>query len=161
MQKNKFYTDEQKEIFKFGKILLGLVLIIALLYLFTVYVVNKPDAYERTNKKGSVQYSSILLGTLLNKADKEYYVIVLDTKDLSNTVYLNKVSDYKAKNNHLPIYTADLSNELNKSYIGEKSYHNNDSMDEFKVKGTTLIKVNNGKITKFIEEGQLVLNELE
>ena len=63
MQKNRIYTEEQKEIFKFGKILLGLVIIIALLYLFTIYVVNKPDTYERTNKKGVIQYSSILLGT--------------------------------------------------------------------------------------------------
>lgn len=161
MQKNRIYTEEQKEIFKFGKILLGLVIIIALLYLFTIYVINKPDTYERTNKKGVIQYSSILLGTMLNKADKEYYVIVLDTKDLSNTVYLNKVSDYKAKNNHLPIYIADLSNELNKSFISDKSYHNNDSMDDFKVTGTTLIKVNNGKVTKFIEDAQSLLNELE
>lgn len=160
-RKEKFYTDEQKEIFKFGKILLGLVICIGLLYLFTVYVVNKEDSYKRTNNKGSIGYDNILLGTLLNKADDEYYVLVYDSSLIMNNIYANKVKEYKTNVKHLPIYIADLSNELNKSYIAEKSNYKKDSAEELTVNGTTLIKVKNHSITKFIEEKDSILTELD
>lgn len=159
-RKEKFYTEEQKEIFKFGKILFGLVVIIGLLYVFTVYVVNKEDSYKRTNNKGVINYTSILIGTMLNKADSEYYVLIYDNNKSFNAIYLNKINEYKSSTNHLPIYTADLSNELNKDFIASESNYSVDSIENFKVKDTTLVKVKNKKIVKFIENKDSILNEL-
>lgn len=160
-RKEKFYTEEQKEIFKFFKILFCLIVIIALLYLFTVKVVNKEGNYKRTNKSGEIQYESIYLGTLLSKADSEYYVIILDESDVANNLYTSRVTEYKSKTNHLPIFKADLSNELNKSFIANNSSYNKDNMDNFKVSGTTLVKVKEGKIQKFIESKEDILKELK
>lgn len=159
-RKEKFYTEEQKEIFKFGKILFGLVLVIGLLYLFTVYVVNKEDKYERTNNKGVINYNNIMIGTLLNRLDNEYYVLIYDDSKSNNALYLSKINEYKTKTNHLPVYMADLSNELNKSYIDSKSNYKVDSVEDLKVKGTTLVKVKAGKITKFIKSKEAILDEL-
>lgn len=160
-RKEKFYTEEQKEVFKFFKILFGLVVIIGLLYLFTVKFVNKENNYKRTNNSGKVQYESIYLGTLLNKADNEYYVLIVDNSDISNNLYISRVSEYKSKISHLPVFTADLSNELNKSFISKESSYNKDNMDNFKVSGTTLVKVKDGKIQKFIENKDSILSELK
>lgn len=159
-RKEKFYTEEQKEIIKFGKILLGLILIIGLLYVFTAYVVNKEDSYKRTNNKGKLNYDTIAIGSLLNKADSEYYVLITDKTNMFSDLYLNRVSDYKSGVNHLPVYIADLSNELNKSFLSNESSYKADNIDEFKVKGTTLVKVKNKKIIKFIENKDDILNEL-
>lgn len=159
-RKEKFYTDEQKEIFKFVKILTILVVLIVLLYLFTVYVVNKEGKYKRTNNEGSINYDVALIGGLLNKADEQYYVLIFDNSNSLNSIYINKISEYKSKTNHLPVYTADLSNELNKPYISTESSHKNDSLDDFKVKGTTLIKVKSKKIVSFIENKNEILDEL-
>lgn len=159
-RKERFYTEEQKEIFKFGKILLGLVLIIGILYVFTVYVVNKEQSYKRTNTEGKINYDSIMLGTLLTKADEEYYVLAIDKSNISNNVYLNMVSNYKSGVKHLPIYIADLSNELNKSFVSTESSNKTDSIEDLKVKNTTLIKVKNKKIIKFIEVKEDIFNEL-
>lgn len=160
-RKEKFYSDEQKEIMKFSKILFGLVLIIVLLYLFTVYVVNKEETYKRTNTEGKVQYESIYLGTMLNRSDDEYYVFITDYKNLDSNLYNAPISEYKAKAGHLPIYSADLSNELNKSFIDKKSSYKTDTIEDFKVKGTTLVKVKNSKIVKFIENKENIISELK
>lgn len=160
-RKDRIYTEEQKEIAKFVKILLGLVVIIGALYLFTVFVVNKEDSYKRTNTDGEIKYDNIVLGTLLNRADDEYYVLVLDTMQMSNDVYLNLSNQYKSGVKHLPIYIADLSNELNKSFIGDVSNYSTDSIDNLKIKGTTLIKVKNHKIVKFIENNDDIIEELK
>ena len=160
-RKEKFYTDEQKEVFKFIKILFSLIIIIVALYLFTVYVVNKEDKYERTNKSGQVQYDNLYLGTILNKKDEEYYVFVYDTTDISNNLYTSTISEYKAKASHFPIYNADLSNELNKGFVDKESSYKADSVEDLKVKGTTLIKIKNNKIIKFIETKDDILKELK
>ncbi|MBR5662018.1 MAG: hypothetical protein IKX00_00015 [Bacilli bacterium] len=159
MSKNKIYTEEQREVFKFVKILTGLVIVIFLLYLFTNYVVNKGETYKRTNNSGKINYETISLGTLLNKPDSEYYVLAVDKSNTLNNTYLNAASNYKSGVKHLPIYIADLSNEFNKSFIADESNYKVDIAD-LKVKGTTLIKVKDKKITKFIEEKNDILNEL-
>ena len=160
-RKEKYYTEEQKEVFKFFKILFVLVLIIALLYLFTVYVVNKEGKYTRTNTEGKIQYENIYLGTLLNRGDDEYYVIAYDLTNISNNLYRTAISEYKAKANHLPIYIADLSNELNKSFVNLEKSNKSDNIDELKFKGTTLVKVKNNKIVKFIETKDDILKEIK
>lgn len=160
-RKEKYYTEEQREVFKFFKILLILVAIIGLLYLFTVYVVNKEGKYERTNNPGTIKYDSIYLGTLLNRADKEYYVMVLDKDNLNDNFYSGIVAEYKTKANHLAVYEADLSNELNKLFLDTESHYTADSVEDLKVKGTTLIKVKNNKIVKFLESKESIVKELE
>ena len=159
MRKNKIYTEEQKEVIKFFKILFGLVLIIGVLYLFTNYVVNKGEKYERTNNAGKINYDTISLGTILNKADSEYYVLAVDKSNMFNDIYLNAASNYKSGVKHLPIYIADLSNEFNKEFVAEVSNYKSD-ISELKVKGTTLIKIKSGKIIKFIETKDDIINEL-
>lgn len=158
--KEKLYTEEQKEMFKFAKILGGLILIIGLLYVFTVYVVNKEESYKRTNTEGEISYTNIILGTLLNKPDEEYYVLVVDTTNKSHEVFTNTINQYKNNLKHLPIYIADLSNELNKNFIADESSYKIDSVEDLKVKGPTLIKVKNKKIVKFIENIDSVIDEL-
>ena len=159
MIREKYYTDEQKEIFKFGKILLGVVLIFGLMYLFTT-LVNKGDKYKRTNNAGEIQYDSIIIGTMLNRADAEYYVLITDKSTMDNLTVISKASNYKNGAGNLPIYTADLSLEFNKNFISGESHYNEDNLDDFTVKGTTLVKVKNGKIIKFIEEKDKILEEL-
>ena len=159
MRKDKIYTEEQKEVIKFFKILIGLVLIIGLLYLFTNYVVNKGEKYERTNNAGKINYDTISLGAILNKADSEYYVLAVDKSNMFNDIYLNEASNYKSGVKHLPIYIADLSNEFNKEFVAEVSNYKSD-ISELKVKGTTLIKIKSGKIVKFIETKDDIINEL-
>ena len=160
-KQEKFYSEEQKEIRSFFKILFGLVIIIGLFYFLTVFVVNKDDKFKRTNNKGEVQYKSIMLGTLLNRSDNEYYVLAFDSLDKSNSYILSTASAYLSNTKNLPLYTADLSLEFNKAFISDKSSYTIDSVEDLKLSGTTLIKVKNQKIVKFITDLSLINEELK
>lgn len=159
-KQNNFYTEEQKEVFKFVKILLGLVVIVAIMYFFTNSVVNKNAVYKRTNNKGEIQYNRIIVGSILNQSDKEYYVFLYDSKVSENIILYNKVLEYNSNANHIPVYIIDLNNEFNKSYLKDKSNYSKDSLDDFSVKGTTLLKVKNKSIVKFIEEKETIIETL-
>lgn len=160
-KQDKYITEEQKEIQNFFKILIGLVIIVGLFYVLTVFVVNKEEPYKRTNNKGTIQYSSILLGTLLNRSDSEYYVLALDSTDKANSYIINKASTYSSKEGKLPLYTADLSLEFNKNFIGEENNYSIDNIEDLKLSGTTLMKIKDKKIVKFISDISLIEAELD
>ena len=151
-RREKYYTEEQKEIMNFFKILTGLLIIIGGFYLLTRFVLNNKPVYKRTNNEGSIQYNYIYLGSLLNLADDEYYVLAVDSDDVSNTYILSLASTYRANNKKTPLYYADLSFELNKGFKADTSSFDASSVNTLKIKGTTLIKVKNGKITSFVEK---------
>lgn len=153
MKRERYYTEEQKEIQRFVKILIGLIVIILGFYLLTQKLNNK-SVYKRTDNKGSIQYSYIYLGTLLNLSDSEYYVLAIDSQDVNNTYILNEASMYKSKTDRIPLYYADLSFELNKSFKADNSNYSESNINDLKVKKTTLIRVKNGKITQFIEKDE-------
>lgn len=158
-RKEKYYTEEQQEIKSFIKILIGLILILGLLYFLSAVVLDKKNEIKRTNNEGKVQYSNIYLGTLLNRADEEYYVLVFDSENILNHYIINKASDYKSSNK-IALYTADLSLELNKGFVSDESNYKTDSVKDLKFKGLTLVKVKAGKITKFIEDEKEIEKEL-
>lgn len=160
MKKEKYYSEEQKEIRSFIKILAVLVILFFGMYFLTTTVFNKEEKIKRTNNEGKVQYESIILGTLLQRADEEYYVLALDSKDVANTYIMNKASDYNSGKNSLPLYTADLDNEFNKKFVSKESSYQTDSIDNLKLKGTTLIKVKKNKIVEFVEGNENIANVL-
>ena len=151
VKKEKYYTEEQQEIRSFIKILLGLVLIFLVLYFLSTKFMGKGNSIKRTNQSGKVQYDSISIGTLLNKADSEYYVLVFDSDDLNNSYIINKASSYKSNQDSKPLYTADLSLEFNKTFLSDQSFYHKNSVDGIKFKGTTLVLVKEKNIVKFIE----------
>lgn len=159
-KKEKYYSEEQNEVKSFIKILVGLIIIFAILYFLSVKFVDKEKNLKRTNNPGKIQYDSIIIGTLLNRADSKYYVLVFDSEDVSSTYIVNKASLYKSSTNALPLYTADLSLELNKTFKSDTSHYNKDSIDDISFKTTTLVMVKDGKITKFIENYDDIINEL-
>lgn len=159
-KKEKFYTEEQKEIYSFIKILVVLIIIFVGLYLFTTLVVDKKEKMKRSNKEGTVQYSSISVGMILNRADENYYVLVFDSEDINTSYLVNKASSYKSNLKALPLYTADLSLEFNKPFVSDESFYKSDSVSDIRFKGVTLIKVSKGKIVKFIEDEELIDKEL-
>lgn len=151
VKKEKYYTEEQQEIRSFIKILLGLVLIFLVLYFLSTKFIGKDNNIKRTNQSGKVQYDSISIGTLLNRADSEYYVLVFDSEDLNNSYIINKASSYKSNQDSKPLYSADLSLEFNKAFLSDQSFYKKDSVDGIKFKGTTLVLVKEKNIVKFIE----------
>ena len=160
-KKDVIYSEEQQEIKRFVKILLVLILLFVGMYFLTIKVLNKKETVKRTNNEGVIQYSNIIVGQILSMADSEYYVLVFNSENIDNYDVLNKATNYKSGNKVIPLYTTDLSLPFNKDYVAEESSYDKKDLTLIRFKNTTLIKVKNGEIVKFIDESQDIINELK
>ena len=100
---------------------------------------------------------------MLTKKDKEYYVIAYDTTKPSAQAYNTYAGYYTSnKENGLPIYYLDLSSSFNKKYYVENNSNPKaQKINDLKMLDGTLIKVSNGKITKYIEGIDKIAEELK
>lgn len=104
--------------------------------------------YTKPSKEATkIDYEYIMLGTVFNKNEKDYYVIFDDYSKNENT-YINTLVDNNGK---IPVYKVDLSKGENKACISEKGNPKATSDNELKINGITLIKITKGKISKYLE----------
>ncbi len=158
--------EESDEIKKFMIILITMVVIIAAIFFFTKYAINDGDIklpYEQ-EVIGEVNYDVVTIGTMLGKADDEYYVIIYDEEGVNAPLYANIVGGYLGGEDPMPVYYSDLSNELNKDYIATEENPASDnakSIEEISIEEFALVKVEDGKITKYITDVEEMKSELD
>ncbi len=119
---------------------------------------KKSDEDENKIQEVTTSYDTAIVGTILNRPAKEYYVLVYNQEE--NSSYSNMGIIYSSDNeNALPLYYVDLANPLNKEHVGEKTDVSGDVKDmvfgEF-----TLLKIKDGKITKTITDSEKAKKEL-
>ena len=84
---DKYETDEAKEVKKFIIILFSIIILVLAVYGITKIINKDKKTSEETSvTKGEIDYDKVSVGTMLNKLDKEYYVIVYDG-EASEAVY--------------------------------------------------------------------------
>lgn len=144
------------------KCIVAVLIIFAIMYLITVLILKKSSAdyITKNDEKTTIQYSEILAGTSFSKKESEYLVLFYDFKSDNASTYEGLYSDYKAKDEHLPIYYVDLSNTMNKSVVSENSNHEASNAEELRINGVTLIKFENNKISEYIEGEEDISNYL-
>ena len=160
-------SNESAEIIRFAKVLGVVIVLILGVYFFTrVFVTkdlfNKKNTEAETPTEVTIDYGAITLGSLFNKADKEYYVIVFANSSLQAPYYNSIYKKYAEKEKSLPIFLADLDDPFNKSFYDSKESNPKAmSASDIKVGDVTLIRVKDGKITKYLEDKDSITKELE
>lgn len=161
---DKYTSEESKEVKRFIIILLSIIVLVLAVYGITRLVnKDKDNNDDRTVTAGSIDYDKVSVGTLFNRADSEYYVIVYDGEAPNAIYYSALMNKYMDKEKSNKVYFCDLSNELNKKYyVGEDKDSNPDATtsSELAFKDLTLIKIKNGKIVKYLETLDTIKTEL-
>ena len=161
---DKYTSEESKEVKRFIIILLSIIVLVLAVYGITRLVnKDKDNNDDRTITAGSIDYDKVSVGTLFNRADSEYYVIVYDGEAPNAIYYSALMNKYMDKEKSNKVYYCDLSNELNKKYyVGEDkdSNPNATTSSELAFKDLTLIKIKNGKIVKYLETLDTIKTEL-
>lgn len=157
------HTDELSRLFK---IVLVVIVLFAIFYAITYYVTkHQKNATNNTTpmENAVIQYDEIMLGTLLTQSPSSYYVLIEKDGDQFNQTYERYLDTYKnsGKEEVLRVYTADLSDGLNANYIGEENNFDFESLSDFKVKETALVKVTDGKLVEHYVGSQDILNHLK
>lgn len=159
---DKYESEEAKEVKRFIIILFGIIILVLGVYVVTRVLSKDKDNNEKEVTAGVIDYDITSVGTILNKPDKEYYVIIYDGTISEAVYYSALVNIYMAKENSLPVFFCNLNNALNKKYYvgNDKSNKNATKISEFAFGDLTLLKIKNGEITKYIESLDTIKKEL-
>ena len=149
IKKDKYQSEDQNEIKRFIIIIAIIMVLIVGVYFFTRIFVSKDlfDKDESTIEPGAIDYNLTLIGSMLNKPEEEYFVMIYDSSASDYVYYAGIASNYSGNEQALKLYNADLDNEFNKGYVGAEANAKTDNLEEFKVTGPTLLKIKKGKIT--------------
>ena len=163
-KKDTYQTEEQKEMLHFLIVLVVIVLFVVGVYFISKMFVMDKSLFEISYNNGAINTERAIVVTMLNRPEKEYYVLVYDEK-ASNAVYYSAISTNYTQNQEkaLKVYHVDLGNVLNQDYyVGENGRSNPKAgkVSDFKFKNLTLLYVKNGKVEKYIEDEENIKKEL-
>lgn len=151
------------ELTKLIKIVLIVTAIMIIFYGITILVTK--NAKTETNnttqnkQKAIIQYDDIIIGTMLNKPQNEYYVLIKKDDDNRIAEYDTLMKIISSKSDAPKFYTANLTDTFNKKYLAKEANDSSD-MSEFRVTGTTLVKVVDGDIEDIYSNHDSIKEEL-
>lgn len=161
--RNSYVEDNDNIITRFVGTIFGVLLVLVLSYLLIGIFVTKTikfgkDAEEPTSV--TIDNSTILIGNTFNQKEEEYLVIVYDINNKDDKTIENWLSYYKGKHSDVTVYKVDSKNKMNAKYIVDKD-SNKEAKEatELRVIAPTIIKINNGSISEYIE-GETSVKEM-
>ena len=164
LKEQKIINDNELEVRNFFIILVIVLVIVLALYFVSKTIVDKrSNTNTNTNTTtAEVDYSLVTVGTILNRPYDEYYVMVYNSEDTNAIYYANLFTKYSSKENGLKIYFCDLNNSLNKDYVSDEKTGNPyaRTTEDFSFGKITLLKVRYGQVVAYLEDIDLISNEL-
>lgn len=147
--KIKYELDEKNGFKSFGISLISVLAFIGILYLGVLGMEKLgvfQSGYTKPTKEATeISDEYIVIGTVFNRPEKEYLVL-FDDYDENIYPYINTL----AENNKLRTYKVDMSKGENAKYKSDDANANAKKDNELKINDVTLIKVKNGKVSKYI-----------
>lgn len=158
-------AEYNEELLKTIKIAAVVILFIGIIYFITALITGEISFKKETKPvtEVKIQYDEIIAGEVLNRSEKEYYVLTLNfTNDYASAI-MNSADNYAASSN-VKIYNVDLDKAFNNAILaGEEKYETTPSkISKLKVKNNeiTLLKIKDGKVTKRIETYETIKDYL-
>lgn len=153
IKKNEYSNDT--EVSKLIKLVIVVSLIVLIFYGLTV-LLNQEKEPEEQEQSATIQYDEILIGNSLKQPNEEYYVMIYDDEDYDVSVYSAYLELYSNKEDAIRVYTSQLNNPLNQKFKSDEANLNVDEISDLKIKGSTLLKIVDGKIKDAYEGDKLV-----
>ncbi len=168
VQLKKEINTSNNEIIRLIKIIIIITIIMALIYVVTIFATKKADEVKSNDTTTSeqttqteIQYDNIMIGTMLNKGGTYYVLIEENTKDDQRIdEYDMLITIIKNTEDAPTIYKADLTDAFNKVYKAKESNYYVDNISDFKVTGTTLVKIEDAKIVSAVDDYDGIKKEL-
>lgn len=153
----KIRTEEGETLHRLIIIFIVIILVVILVYVISALISkeNKNDNTNTTNTstEAKIDYDKVSVGMILNRNQyNKYYVMVYDADSINAIYYSTLITQYNAKEEHDKLFFCDLSNPLNKDYAKEESNPKAQKTEDFAFGEVTLLQIQNGKITRYIED---------
>lgn len=169
MNKKNIYgkANYSEQLITVVKIAVIVVIVLVLVYLATALATGeiKLNNNSKTEtEEATIQYEEIIAGTILNRQEDEYYVLLFNFTDNNASYYLSLRNSYLENDDALPMYMVDLDKGFNNAINAneEETYKEKPTkISDLKVKGPTILKVKKGKVTSRIETSEKVTDKLK
>lgn len=164
-KKNESRFSENSELTKLIKIVLIVTAIMLVFYLITLVATNKADkvneetASQDEKETTEIQYDYIMIGTLFSR-EGTFYVLIEEDEDNRLSEYSTLIETAKANEDVPTIYKANLTDSFNKGYLSKESNYEVNDIADFRVTGTTLVKIDNGKISETYDSYESIKTKL-
>lgn len=162
-KKQEIIEKDSYSLKSFLLIILVLVIILGIFYFITTLVVKPVNPTDNDNGVTIIDETKITLNNLLNRKEKEYYVLATkqnnNTQTNYQTLYNNYINEYKKQEKSLTFYNINLDDALNKGYISDKLNISND-LSELKVNEDILFKIKDNKIEEYFTGSKNILKQL-
>ena len=136
----------------FVKTLVGVLVFIGIMYLMLLGLkalgMFEAGYTKPTKDATTISYEYIPASTVFTRYDKEYYVLFDDyTSSNTKDPYVNDLIDNDKEHVY---YRVNIGSKENEKVKGEKANPEAKSADELSIDGLTLIRISNGKISKYL-----------
>lgn len=161
LKKDKFYSDDQVEIWRFVKIIILIAIFIGGFYLIAnFFTKDEKKAESSDTEQIEINYDKLIIGNMFNRPYDEYYVIIYDAKSNDSSLISAIISKYKEQSDSIKIYFADLNSPLNTKYYDAKNINITKDLNNLKVGDVTLLKITEGDIQSSFVTLESIRSEL-
>lgn len=162
---NNTSIGSSNEMSKLVKIVLIVTGIMIIFYGITLIATNQADKASSDNQSDEekaateIQYENIMIGTMLNHGGT-YYVLIEQKDDNRTAEYESIITTIESSEDAPTIYKANLTDSFNKVYLGKEQNYYVDNIADFRVTGTVLVTVVDGKIDSVKDNYDDIKNQL-
>ena len=164
--KNKKVELERSEYSLKNLLIIILILLITFIvfYLITYFVVKNNKTDNTSSEVTEIDSSKIIFSNMLSQSEDEYYVLAYKSKKDNDMVdykalYDSYLNTYSSRTDSLKVYTIDISDALNKWYVGDK-INIGDNLDNLQINDEVLFKIKSSKIEKTYVGNEKILDKL-
>ena len=155
-------SEDTNEIKSFIIIVVVIAILVGIIYGLTEIFKNDEVPADDVIT-GMIDYDKTTVGTILNRPYDKYFVMVYNSDDSKAVLYstiLTKYMQNSEEKGYTKIYYCDLNNKLNSEYFNKnndgKSNPKAKTIQELNFGDLTLLQIEKGKITKYIEDVNVI-----
>ena len=147
LKQAKFENEDVAQIRNLIIIFVIVVLVCVGLYFLTDTMIKREsNNNDNTTQKVEIDYDIATVGTMFNRIEEEYYVLMYDFDGDYAEKGIAIYNLYTQKEDSIKMYVVDLGRSFNSGYVvSDKTQVNTNDVSTLKVMNPTLIKVKAGK----------------
>lgn len=160
LKQEKKVSEDVSQIKNLIILFIIVILVCVGIYFLTDIMIKNESNTNDIVKDTEINYDIATIGTMFNRIEKEYYVLLF-SNEKDGTKLNNILDSYRSSDNYIKTYYVDLDSKFNSSALGDELIKEPKNSNEVKVKGATLYKFNNGKIIECVSGVEEIINVFE
>lgn len=160
LKQQKVINDDMIKVRNLVILLIIVILVCLGIYFLTDNMINRETKRaEETSEKVEIDYDIASIGTMFNRIEDTYYVLLYSTKN--DNEYKSLLTTYRSSDNYIKTYFVDLDKKINESAVSDTLNKRPTNSSEVKVKGATLYKIKDGKVVNCYDSYETIKDVLK